>query len=604
MAMYDLNYTGSTQDDQNYVAFLMLLFSTARTRRVNFEVMWEESAALCWPEYRNSFSFGHNRAPGIKYTEFQIDTTGSIASHRFMAIADTIVTPHTQVWSYQKCSNSELWKDRSVKLYYAAKSKALWDLRYDPWANFTGQNQQNWQQLGVFGNMGMWIDEFDSNPGPMHRGLRYMSTGPGEMYVLRNHQGRPNGLIRHFRWTARQAYGKWPDKLPAVLKAALEKSDNYTMWDFLQFVLPNTEYDPAQVFHPVKGKPWISVYVCVAGYCIMEQGGYRTFPWSCGAYMMAPEEEYGRGPAQMVLPELKTLNSEKAMFLRQGHKAADPAYLLADDGLVTLKTAPRSFNYGGLSAQGAVLARPLETGQIQITEEMLTMSAKTVDDAFLVSLYAELFQDAKAGKPDETVRQTIARANMRGMFLAPLGRQHTEYLGPMIERELDVADRLRMLPKMPPILKEAKGEFNTQTVWCGPLARAAMGQSIQGYMETVEFAENVAQQTGDTSIMDVFDFDVAFPEMAEAKFVPAHWMADPKKISAKRQGRAQQAAREQQVKELPGRAAMAKAQAITAKAATGGNTGGTLSGVPTGQMPMLPGQAAPGGRAFGQPGPQ
>lgn len=600
---YDLAYKGSTDDEQRYVAWLMLLFGSVRTRRLNFEVMWEESAALCWPEYRNSFAFGHNRAPGIKYTEFQIDTAGSIASHRFMAICDTIVSPATQLWSYLKCSNRDLWKDRSVKQYYAEKSKVLWDLRYDPWANFTGQNQQNWQQLGVFGNMGMYIDAFDDTPGPTKRGLRYMSTSPGEMYVLRNHQGRPNGCIRHFRWTARQAYDRWPDKLPTILQAALQKVDNYTMWDFLQFVLPNTEYDPMQVFHPVKGKPWISVYVCVAGYCIMEQGGYRTFPWSCGAYLMAPEEEYGRGPAQMVLPELKTLNSEKAMFLRQGHKAAEPAYLIADDGLVSLKTEPRAFNYGGLSAQGAPLARPLETGQIQVTQEMLAASKVSVDDAFLVSLFNDLFQDTKGGSQD-TVRQAVAKANMRGMFLAPLGRQYSEYLGPMIERELDVAEQLRLLPPMPPILKEAKGEFHTQAVWCGPLARAAMGQSIQGFMETVEFAENVAAQTQDPSIMDVFDFDVAFPAMAEARFVPTDWMAPPEKIAAKRKGRAQQAERDAQVKELPGKAAIMKAQAIGQKAQAGQNIGGALSGVPTGQMPMLPGQSAPGGRAFGQPGAQ
>jgi hypothetical protein len=600
---YDLNYVGSTDDETKYVAWLMLLFSTARTRRVQFEVMWEESAALCWPEYRNSFTFGHNRAPGVKYSEFQIDTAGSIASHRFMAICDTIVSPATQLWSYLKCSNPELWNDRKVREYYAAKTKALWDLRYDSWANFTGQNQQNWQQLGVFGNMGMYIDAFDSNPGPTHRGLRYVSTSPGEMYVLRNYQGRPNGYVRHFRWTARQAYGKWPTKLPVVLKAALEKSDNNTMWDFLQFVLPNTEYDPMQVFHPVKGKPWISVYVCVAGYCIMEQGGYRTFPWSCGAYLMAPEEEYGRGPAQMVLPELKTLNSEKAMFLRQGHKAAEPAYLIADDGLVSLKTEPNAFNYGGLSGQGAKLAQPLDTGTIQVTQEMLAASKVSVDDAFLVSLFNDLFQDTKGGNQD-TVRQAVAKANMRGMFLAPLGRQYSEYLGPMIERELDVAADLRLLPEMPPVLKEAKGEFHTQSVWCGPLARAAMGQSIQGFMETVEFAENVAQQTGDASIMDVFDFDVAFPAMAEARFVPTEWMADPKKVAIKRKGRAQAAERENQVKELPGKAAIIKAQAIQTKAATGGNTGGALSGLPTGSMPMMPGQSAPGGRAFGQPGAQ
>ncbi len=601
---YDLNWTaGPSQDEQNFVAYLMLLFNTARTRRLNFEVLWEESAALCWPEYRNSFAYGHVRAPGIKYTEFQIDTSGSIASHRFMAIADTLITPSTQMWSIVKPSNSDLLKDRSAALWFEQLTTELWRERYAYAANFHGAQQLNWQALGVFGNMGMYIDAIETKGGYSKPGLRYIATSPGEMYVLRNHQGRPNGYVRHFRWTARQAFSKWGlGKLPAVLRAALEKNDNYTMWDFLQFVLPNNEYDPSQVFHPVNGKPWMSVYVCVAGFNIMEQGGYRKFPWSCGAYMIAPEEEYGRGPAQMVLPELKTLNAEKAMFLRQGHKAAEPAYLIADDGLVTLKNAPNSFNYGGLSKEGAELAKPLQTGQIQITQEMLAASKVSVDDAFLVSLFSDLFDPAKAGAMEENVRQSVEKSNMRGIFLAPLGRQYSDYIGPMMERELDVLQALRKLPKPPPIIKEAKGDFRFE--FCSPLARAPKGQAIAGYMRTVEFAAQTGQQTGDLSIMDIFDFDTALPEMAEMSFVPVHWMADPKKVEAKRKQRAQAQLRDQQVKELPGRAAMAKAQAIQTKAATGQNTGGTLSGVPTGQMPMLPGQNAPGGRAFGQPGAQ
>ncbi len=56
--------------------------------------------------------------------------------------------------------------------------------------------------------------------------------------------------------------------------------------------------------------------------------------------------------------------------------------------------------------------------------------------------------------------------------------------------------------------------------------------------------------------------------------------------------RQQEAERERQVKELPGKAAIIKAQAISAKAQTGGNIGGALSGVPPTQMPQIPGNPA------------
>ena len=123
-------------------------------------------------------------------------------------------------------------------------------------------------------------------------------------------------------------------------------------------------------------------------------------------------------------------------------------------------------------------------------------------------------------------------------------------------------------------------------------------------MRSVEIGENISKATGDPSIMDVFDFETAMPEIADEQFVPTRWMSTTKQIAVKRKARSDAQAREDQVKSLPGQAAIMKANAITAKAQTGGNTGGTLSGTPAGGMPMLPGQDEPGGRAFGQPGGQ
>ena len=55
-------------EDADELAFLMQLFSQRRSRRVNFEQQWEESAALAWPEYMSSFFYGRDVAPGMKRT--------------------------------------------------------------------------------------------------------------------------------------------------------------------------------------------------------------------------------------------------------------------------------------------------------------------------------------------------------------------------------------------------------------------------------------------------------------------------------------------------------------------------------------------------------
>lgn len=592
---YDL-YHGPPDDERARVTHLLDLFAQRRTERAPFEAQWEEIAALAWPEYRNTFAFGSSRTAGEKYTQFQVDSKGSIGSHRFMAIAGALLTPETMLWSKVVAADSKgraspLMKDRAARIYFADVTKALWQHRYRPEANFVAGNQRNMQSLGVFGNMGMLVDELDTKPGGLSPGLRYTSTSVGEMYPMENHQGRIDGFIRHFRWTARQIMQRWPDKCPQQIKNALEQN-SVERFDLLQFVLPRTDYDPNKVFSP-QSKPWASCYVCVVGQCIMEESGYRTFPWACGRYSQAPDEIEGRGPGQMVLPSLKTLNAEKGLFLTQGHRAADPTYLLADDGLVDFKNAPGHYNYGGIGMDGQKMVDILPTGDIQVTLEMMQQEEKAVDDAFLVSLYPLLFDQNGRMK---SAREVVELANDRGMFLTPLGRQNSDYIGPMVYRELDVLAYLKLLPEQPPSVKEAQGEYTLQIT--NPLMNALSGQPIAGFMRTVEITANVVQAGGDPALMDVFDFETALPEIAEDQFVPPRWMASAEKIAAKAKARAQSAERERQVKELPGKAAIMKAQAISDKAATGGNTGGTLSGMPEGGMPMMPGQTAPGGRAF------
>jgi hypothetical protein len=53
---------------------------------------------------------------------------------------------------------------------------------------------------------------------------------------------------------------------------------------------------------------------------------------------------------------------------------------------------------------------------------------------FLVSLFKVLSEH-----PNMTATQVIELVNEKGMLVAPtLGRQHTEYVGGMVERELDL----------------------------------------------------------------------------------------------------------------------------------------------------------------------
>ena len=172
-----------------------------------------------------------------------------------------------------------------------------------------------------------------------------------------------------------------------------------------------------------------------------------------------------------------------------------------------------------------------------------------------------------------TATQVIELVNEKGILVAPtLGRQETEKLGPMIDRELDVLGQQGLLPPMPPRLVEARGEY--QVTYTSPMALAQRAGQAAGGVRTMETAKEMVNITQDQSYLDPFDFDTMITEIAEIQNVPERWMAGPDMIAAKRKARAQANAVQAQIQAMPAQAAMLKAQATVAKSQPGLGTQG------------------------------
>ncbi|MBV8096599.1 MAG: hypothetical protein JO110_25825, partial [Acetobacteraceae bacterium] len=158
------------------------------------------------------------------------------------------------------------------------------------------------------------------------------------------------------------------------------------------------------------------------------------------------------------------------------------------------------------------------------------------------------------------------------ILLAPtVGRQQSEYLGPMIDREIDLLAQMHALDPMPALLKEARGAY--ETVYTSPISRAMRAQEAAGFMRVIEVVKELVAVTQDPSLLDPFDFDAAIPDISDIQAVPVRWMASKDKIDQKRQVRAKQMQQQAAIQAAPGQAAMMKAQAVVAKeggAAPGG----------------------------------
>lgn len=543
--------------DQDLSAEIIREFKEISQYRGNFEIHWQEIAQRMLPNEAPYFNaFGQIRTQGEKRTQYVFDSTAAIALQRFSAIMDSLLTPRNQKWHRIVADEPSLNKRRDVQLYLDQVNEMLFRYRYSPNANFSSQNQKNYRALGAYGTGTLFIDELTRAPG-----LRYRYIHLAQIYFQENHQGIVDKANRYFPMSARQAYQKWGEACSDAIKEKAKESPDAQFW-FIHCVKPREDLDVAR--KDFKGMTYASYYVNVEEQQLMSEGGFNSFPYAISRYEQFDNEVYGRSPAMDVLPAVKTLNEQKKAMLKQAHRIVDPVLLAHDDGVAdAFNFRPGSINAGGVSANGTPLIHALPTGNLQIGKEAMDDERAVINDAFLSSIFQILTES-----PQMTATEVMERTREKAILLAPtIGRQQSEYLGPMIDREIDLLSRQGLLPPMPQALMEARGRYKME--YDSPLTRAQRAEEGAGLMRTVESALQIVNITQDPGPLDNFNWDVIIPELSDLNGVPYKWLNDKDTIAKVRAMRAQDKQHQQMTQAAPAAAALISANAKSV-AANGG----------------------------------
>lgn len=478
--------------------------SSMETSRSTFDAHCKEVAERILPRQNNFMQ--EDQTEGAKRSEKIFDSTAPLALDRAASAIDSLITPATQTWHGLEPEDPALNDDHEVRLYLDEVVKILFRLRYRPIANFAAQAHECYVSLMAFGNLAMFIDDI------LGIGLRYKSCALSELYFAENHAGIVDLVHRKFRYSARSAVQKWGDKLPDSIKKTADK-EPFRKFEFIHCVKPNE--DRKSRARDYRGMPISSYYVSLEGQVLLAEGGYRTMPYAISRHVTAPRETYGRSPAMMVLPDIKMVNEMEKTMLRAAHKIVDPPLLLYGDGILSAFNArPNALNYGGVDEQGRQLVHPMKTGSnLPIALDMTEQKRKVINDAFYVTLFQILVQN-----PQMTATEALIRAQEKGQLLAPtVGRQQSEFLGPVIDRELDIASMANLLPPMPEKLRRAGGAL--KAIYTSPLSRLRRAEDGVAIMRTLEAVKPMADARPE--IWDIFDDDALVRELSEINGVPA-----------------------------------------------------------------------------------
>ena len=488
-------------------------------RRANFERKWRNT------ELRMSSLGAHfqtvDTQPGQVGTDKQFDITATLAGQKFAAAMDSLISPATQRYHGLVAAERGVAKKARVKRWCEEAALVLFARRYRARANFQAQMFTCYGSIGMYGTSAMFIDRQADR-----RANLYSPAHLSEVYIDEGESGLIDTVHRMRYRSIRvlaQKYGmeNLPDKLQMQAR-----TDINTRVEVLTCTKPRMDYDPERL--DAKGKRFAHYVILPDCRHLLEDGGYRTFPWAVARYFAEiSNETYGSGPAQIAMPAINGVNEQMKTQLRAGQQAVHPAILLPTDSLARpFDMRSGALNRGMVNAQGTPMAHPFNNGaRLADGEAMIEQQRLSINDAFLVTLFRILIDEGRA----ITATEALLRAQEKGQLLSPtMGRTQAEHFGAQIAAELELAFEDGELPPMPMELIEAGGMLEVE--YSAPLNRLMRSEDSIAILRSVEVMGPMAQI--DPDVQHVMKVKEAYREVCEINGVPERLLNSPEEVAA------------------------------------------------------------------------
>lgn len=520
-------------------------FDSMKNHRSTFENHWEEVADVVSPTDRQFTSYW---TPGEKKRDNQFDSTAELAINRASSFYDSVTTPRNQRWHKLASNMAELNNSHEVRAWYDKAEDVLFQHRYGAGSGFPGQRYEQIQSLWKFGNGVLFCEGVGGR-------IRYRSIHLSKFYMDENPWGVVDVGYRIVPMTRKQIIQQFgEDKLPRALQND-SKTDKMKRYEILHTCEPNPEYNPESILP--EHRRFISYYVFKEQEKkILGMTGYGNFPYAISRDVKSADEIYGRSVTMAVLPTTKMLNEMKKTHIRAAHKTIDPPVLMRDDGaLNVVDLRPGRALAGGLDSAGNPTIQPFNSGtRLDISIDNIQMEQNLIREAFLLDLFINNLER------EATATEVMTRSQEQARLLSPLtGREETESLSVLIERELALALSMGLLPEMPEELVEAQGDFKVE--YTSPIANSQKSDQALGARQTVQAAMEAANF--DPNVLDNINWDEYLKIVAEATSAPTIVLNSPETVQQMREAREQQQMAMQMAEAAP---KVAQAELNTAQA--------------------------------------
>lgn len=413
------------------------------------------------------------------------------------------------------------WLDRRSKNTRSTLTPAV--------SQFYAEMPSVFANVGYSGNGYMSQEEF-----PGENAIADKALPVGQVFIDLNHKGQVDTFHREFPFTGRQVR----QQFGADAGANVRDEQRYVI---VHSVYPNTDYVPGRLGQ--NSLPFSSCYASPDLKDLRREGGFHELPYHIFQWWRHDGRAYATGPGHNARANLGTLNEiERSELVAAQFQAEPPLLLHQRSALTVADIVPSAVLAGHMTESGKPIAEWLER------KNNLTPSAAKAEqkrDAIRKAFFFDLMQQLLR-RPQMTATEFLGFQEENLKLLAPFLVLIYGGLSSFIARRFRILQRAGAWRDDPPP-PELQGRLSIE--FDSPLIRLQKVAKGNGVSRWVGALGQVAQLTGDMSVMDNVHGDNAAIVLHDAFTEDLSVLREPKDVAAIRDARAKQLQQQQMVEQ-------------------------------------------------------
>jgi len=511
-----------------------------RSQRTNFDTANQEISDFMVP---NKSGITRQIYPGQKTMSRVFDSTAIEAIQTLAASMHGTLTNPATMWfslrprqkAWQQIEGMLDWLEALGDVYYSALGDS----------DFSARVVEFYVEAISMGTGVVYQDEKEPL-GEGFGGLYFRTLAFGEYCLGEDEYGQVDTVFREYNLARRVAFGIWGEKIEDRAAEKVRAMPDEEL-RFVHVVMPRRD----QFYGDRRDNlamPWASCTIALGSAAVavgtgpssygepklLEEGGFKTFPYATFRWSQLARETYGRGPAWTALPDVKTLNRLVSLNLSALAKEVDPPILQRHEAVIGgLSLTPASVNIVDYDGPMGEAIMPLESKR---HHDWTSMEIAGLQNKIRQIFYANQLELQE--KPAMTATEVSVRYEMMQRLLGPaLSRLKYEFLNRLIERGLSLLADAGALPPMPPAVQEVIHQVDIDVRFEGPLERAQRSHAMVAIERKNQYAAMVGQVRPE--VWDNWDIDKEAREVSEITGVPADIVREQSEIAKMRAARAQ-----------------------------------------------------------------